>query len=536
MKKLSGNVFAALLFLLGSGCTALHPGIVKTEISRKEAAPFPGKVKSSVSGDYLIPQMAPPVPVPSRKEETFRIMAQKTPVREVLMVLARDSRYNIIVDPDIHASVTVDLKGATMAEALDAVLSPLHLKYRIRGKTIRVFRPKMETRIFTLNYITSSRIGKTLLSVSSGGKSGTTGQSGQQDTSEGDSGTVRTESKADLWEEIRKGLQAIVPEKGEGGSSGRLVLNELSGTVLVTAYPEQLKEVEDFLEAIEGSIQRQVMITAKIVEVTLSDSNKMGIDWAGIPNLRGSFVGNLTSGLAATQPEPASVVQKLSPGTGFFQIGATKGDISVLLDMIATQGKLHVLASPRIATLNNQKAIIKAGREDSFFTLNKETNSEGGVLQENLSVEREDYTIGVVLDVTPQISSNGTIIMNIHPSITDFVEEKTFPPGAVGSDILANAPVLDVREVDTIVRIQTGETIVIAGLMKRKQNRKVTSVPFFGDLPVLGRLFQRVETENENVELVILLKPEVVAGRSHREFSGETLPPDTVRWGKDEGM
>ncbi len=519
-------MFGVVLLLLW-GCAAGGQEVEKPGLMEQYAPP--PKVQAAPLDEYLLPQMDKKQSMKGIGGERFSIAVQDTKLKDVLMVLARDSRYNVIVDPAIDDTVTIDLKEVTMGDALQAILSPLHLEYTIRKNTIEVIRPRMETRVFTLNYITATRTGETGLIVSSGGRGG-------EDTSSGDYGTVKSTNKVALWEEIRQGLNVILFGSSEEGGAGegegqRLVINEHSGTILVTALPEKLMEIADFLEAVEGSIQRQVMIQAKIIEVTLSDTFKAGIDWAGVPNLRGSFVGNLTTGLAETQPQPASVVQNLSPDTGFFQIGATKGDISLLLDMIATQGKIHVLSSPRISTLNNQKAIIKAGREDTFFTLQKEVNSEGGVLQENFTVEREDYTIGVVLDVTPQISRTGEIIMNIHPSITEFIEEKTFPPGAVGADILANAPVLDVREVDTMVRVKDGETIVIAGLMREKTDKTVTSVPVLGDLPVLGKLFQRIEEEKENTELVILLQPAVTVGRSPDviSFSSETAPGLSMR-------
>lgn len=513
----------ALLLLWGcaaGGRQVAKPGLME------QYAPRP-KVQASPLKEYLLPQMEKKQSMKGVREERFSIAVQDTKLKDVLMILARDSRYNMIVDPAIDDTVTIDLKKVTMGDALQSILSPLQLEYKIRGNTIEVIRPRMATRVFTLNYITATRTGETGLTVSSGGRGG-------ENASAGDYGTVKSTNKVALWEDLRQGLNTILFGSGEGGGGKggeRLVINEHSGTILVTALPEKLMEIAGFLEAVEGSIQRQVMIQAKIVEVTLSDTFKAGIDWAGIPNLRGSFVGNLATGLAETQPQAASVVQNLSPDTGFFQIGATKGDISLLLDMIATQGKIHVLSSPRISTLNNQKAIIKAGREDTFFTLQKEINSEGGVLQENFTVEREDYTIGVVLDVTPQISRTGEIIMNIHPSITEFIEEKTFPPGAVGADILANAPVLDVREVDTMVRVKDGETIVIAGLMRERTDQTITSVPFLGDLPVLGKLFQRVEKKKENTELVILLQPTVTVGGSPGVVSSayETTPHLSMR-------
>jgi MSHA biogenesis protein MshL len=357
-------IVSALILFISAGCALSRQEMKKPVVQGKEAAPKAESAKP-LPAEYLISQIEAKKEAPRPTEERFSIAVQNTNIKDVLMVLARDSRYNIVVDPDIEANVTVDLKEVTMEDALYAILSPLHFESSLQGNTIRIIRPQMKTRVFSLNYITASRTGETMLSVSSGGEEGS--------SSGGDYGTVKTESKVALWEEIRKGLNSILSgsEDGEKSSTSgqRLVISPVSGTILVTDYPEKLMEVAKFLETVEGSIQRQVMITAKIMEVTLSDTFKMGINWAGVPDFRGSFVGTLTPVLPATQPLPSSVVQKLSPDLGLFQIGATKDNFSVLLDMISQQGEIRVLSSPRISTLNNQKAIIKAGREDSFFTI-----------------------------------------------------------------------------------------------------------------------------------------------------------------------
>jgi len=205
--------------------------------------------------------------------------------------------------------------------------------------------------------------------------------------------------------------------------------------------------------------------------------------------------------------------QSLSPATGLFQIGVSKGDFKALLDAMAEQGKINVLSSPRISTLNNQKAVIKVGRDEVFFKpeysvqKNELTGTTTSVLT---GVTPQTVTVGVVLDVTPQIDEDGAITMHIHPSVTDLVKVEQF---SIKGDVYATAPVIDVRETDAVVRAEDGQTIIIAGMMKEKKAETVTKVPFLGDIPGLGALFRRTDRQKEKTELVILLTPTVLVGK-----------------------
>jgi MSHA type pilus biogenesis protein MshL len=476
------------------------------------------------------------------------------------------------MDPDLSGRVTVDLKQVTLKEALDAILSPLGLTYSNEGKFIKVFRPKTETRLFTLNYIATRRTGRREVYASTtggtqptstpyGGYGGmpTTGQPGMPTTGlpGGTTGVTSRGARmgytdlvsvdeADLWKELHKGLEAIIfGSLGEHEKEGapeaaketwtrvdqkgkKLIINRSAGLIWVTDFPHNLNKVASFLERIEGTSQRQVTIQAKIMEVRLSDEYKTGINWKVIQGLPRSvnlawgltdqagttaFPGGSTGFLSgATTATGTAVGTIAAPGTfavnplgGIFAIGPGGSEVllSDIMTAISEQGELKVLSSPTISTLNNQKAIIRVGNQDVYFVTGA-VSTLGTVTQTSLPVTID---IGIILDVTPQIAEDGTITMNIHPSITEKTGEKPAPDGKT------SFPLLSVRETDTTVRIRDNQTIIIAGLMQERTQKTYIGVPGLKSIPLLGALFRYKAETKTNVELVITITPTIQVGK-----------------------
>lgn len=413
----------------------------------------------------------------SIKEKLYTLSLRKSDIHEILTVLSRKSELNIIVDPDVKGEVTVDLKGVTISKALDCLLTPLGLEYKREANFIWVSPVKMQTRRFTLNYLITKRAG-------TGKVSGSTGRS----DGGGDEGPVgmgafievKTADTADLWKEIDEGLKSI------SSKHGRLVINKMSGSILATDFSQNLTRISEFLETIKDSAQRQVMIRANIIEVLLSDQYQMGIDWSAIAkhnSLQGTFT------------------QKLSAGDEVFQIKLLDSDFSLLLDAMSKQGKTVILSSPRISTLNNQPAIIKVAMEDVYWEREFVDDADGGKAW-GISTPRW-ITVGILLKITPQISSDGLIIMDIHPSVTEKAGESESPEGDT-------APILIVRETNTVVKVRDGQTIIMAGLLQKREKDEVTSVPFLGQIPFLGHFFSKTVRTKEKTELIIMLTPKVV--------------------------
>jgi MSHA biogenesis protein MshL len=499
----------------------------------------------------------------------FTMSARGVDVRNVLFALSQEIEQNIIVDPNVNALATVDLKSVTLKQALDSLLIPLHLEYEIDKDFIRIRKEKMQTRTFSLNYVISKRRSSSNLSSSSGSgsSSGTSSSSSSSTTSSstsaslgssssGSTSSIQASEETDIWTEITSGLSNIVTPSAStaasnsssdssdssdsavasaGGDSSGLVssllgsggtssatgdasssstagtsaaplaedeerayisVNRQAGLIVVKDFPDILLQVAEFIEAVEGSVQRQVFIQAKIIEVTLNDDYKLGIDWKQVsPFTIGKTAGSLVANTTITGAAAAN-----------FVYGPSATAFSVILDALSEQGQVSVLSSPKIATLNNQRAVIKVGTEDIFFI--PETTAATTTSAASVEYIPSTITIGIVLDVVPQINPNGEIMMSINTSITEQSGERTSPDG------INIVPILDVRESNNVVLAQHGQTIVIGGLMKTKKEVDDNSVPVFGSLPLVGRFFHWEQENTLKSELVIMLTPQIMAGRA----------------------
>jgi MSHA biogenesis protein MshL len=539
-----------LILLLVLGC-ATPPMKERAKLpSQKVEAAKPQPPPEEKLTEIVVPQMEGAKKVP---DKLFSIYARDSNIQDVLLAFSKESELNIVIDPELNGKVTIDLKRVTLKEALDAILTPLGWTYTIDSKFIKISRPQMETRLFTLNYIATRRSGKreVYVSTSTGGGLQTSTLPGQQTAlSPGNARTGYTDlisiDEMDLWKEIQKGLEAFIfgtveekeapaekekitwtrmDEKGK-----KLIINKSTGVILVTDYPVNLNKVASYLETVEGSSQRQVTIQAKIMEVILSDDHKEGINWkvieglprsinfawgltnkAGTTGYPGSTTGYATGDTSSGTTINTPGLFKIKPFGGVLALGAAGSEIALsdIMQAISEQGDVKILSSPTISTLNNQKAIIRVGNQDVFFIT-------GAVATQNTVtqiIQPMTIDIGIILDVTPQIAEDGTIIMNIHPSITDKTGEKTTPDGR------STFPLLSVRETDTTVRVRDGQTIIIAGLMQEKSAENYTGVPVLGSIPLLGGLF-RYKTRTKSIsELVIMITPTLQVGKKVEDFT-----------------
>lgn len=465
------------------------------------------------------------LPVTQIEQEIARVEPRKlytlavrdADIREVLLTFGKKTDLNIVFGPDVKGAVTVDLKRVTLEEALDALLSPIGLEFTRDGSFIRVFLPALETRIFTLSYISTTRSGGATLGATAGGAGAVTGVTtgvggairGGVAGGAGASSSVTSTDTVDLWGEIDKNLGSLISK------DGKVVVNRTAGIVAVTDYRKNIQRIARYLELIEGSVHRQVIIEAQIVEVQLSKEFQAGINWSLIPQEIhigpfGKLAGSLTGG--------AIIGQSLAPTATLFQLGvltrAFGQPVSLLLNALSKQGNVTILSSPKISTLNNQKAVIKVATDDVFFTTTRTREPTTGV--ETVTVTPQTITEGLVLDVTPQIAEDGSVIMNIRPSISERVGQATSPDGST-------VPIVAVRATDTVVRAEDGQTVIIGGLMQHKDTRSTTGVPGMKDIPVVGAFFRQKVEEGTKTELVILLTPTVVIGRRASDLSPREL-------------
>ena len=426
----------------------------------------------------------------------------------VVRQLATRFGYQFQMDPSVKPSrVNTSLKNTSLTEALDAIM-PQGVGYELRGGVLRVGPARLETRIFTLDYVALSRVGTANTVIQRRLINGEANGSSRQNAD-----VISQTSVADAWEEVRIAVEAMTFDQAaaqasaDGGTSTgraysrngpdgrRLIVNPMAGVITVTAAPSRLDQIDRFIKTFEASVQRQVLIEAKIVEVSLDRSYEFGIDWNVVTS---NTATKLSSG---PRRGTANVEFTLSGGT----------QISAVLNALSSQGDVKVLSSPRVSALNNQRAVFDVTTAEIVFNLTRQPIvGPSGTVSYTSTVTPTQVNVGIVLDVLPQIGADNAVTMNIRPTVTSVARRETF----VNSDgTRLEAPVIDTRESDTMARLRAGETIIIGGLMQNRREKVKSGVPILRSIPLLGRAFSRTVDVEHKAELVIFLTPTIIAGQ-----------------------
>lgn len=538
-----------LLATLLGGCT--HPNFrddpVRDQIGVEMRNARDQRITDTATEKALLPPLSVVSPIQENKEPRFDLSVVNSPAKQVFMAIVSGTRYNMLIGPDVSGSITINLKDVTVREALDSIRELYGYEYRIQGNRISIQPNTLQTRIFQINYLSAIRAGETELRVTSssiGSPSPTAGTAnaavpsytGTGSVPGATSGTqqpvtiatrVRTQSKNDFWDSLTTSLTAIV-----GNDSGRsVVVTANSGIVLVRAMPSEIRAVESYLRAIQAIADRQVMLEAKIIEVTLSDSFQAGVNWASFNGVNNRVTaGNLRPGtslspVGGANPTLSNPIVDAAAGVGggiatatssalnngFFGLALQTSNFAALINFLETQGSVSVLSSPRVATLNNQKAVLKVGTDELYVT-NVTTNTTTNVTGNSTfspSVTLQPYFSGIALDVTPQIDDEDNIILHVHPAVTRVEEkEKLIDLGELGTFKLPLAS-SNVNESDSVVRARDGLIVAIGGLMS--QTSIIDRVGLPGTLGSdAGTLLGSRGKALQKRELVILIKPTLV--------------------------
>ena len=544
----------AFLTLVLAGCAgnSAKYGDPSKEIDKELAASSSRKAPVAPSADVtkaLLPPLKMDMPAWEVKlaEPRFDLVVNDAPVKEVLMGIVSGTRYNLLLHPDVAGTISVDLKNVTVFQALDAIRDLYGYEYQVEGNTISVQPVSLQTRVFKVNYLTGKRTGTSTIRVLSGSvsdspqagmpgavapaTSATSGLVGGGTSMALESGRISTKSVSDFWPELTSALTAIV-----GSDGGRkVVVNPQSGVIVVRAMPGELRNVAKFLEASQLSVDRQVILEAKIIKVQLSDAYQAGINWAAFktgPNSRVSLGqiepgvalspnGNLagagspvtgTPGTNLSNSNTVPAANSTNPLGTLMGVAFQTSSFASLLSFLEGQGTVHVLSSPRIATLNNQNAILKVGTDQLFVTNVSSTTTLGGTATSTTpSVTLQPFFSGIMLDVTPEIDENDRIILHIHPSVSVVTQtNQTINLGTGVGTLTLPLPVSNVSETDSIVRATDGQIVAIGGLMTQESDTNRSQIPGLGDIPGVGTLFGQDSRSLVKTELVILLKATVV--------------------------
>ncbi|MGR5164420.1 pilus (MSHA type) biogenesis protein MshL [Vibrio owensii] len=519
MRKLVvGIVIASLM-----GCSMGHRDPVEVKQALNESINEANSraledIPSSVEAD-LMPNLDANMSSQQGTLKRFRIQANAVEARSFFASLVKGTEYSVAIHPAVQGNITVNLSDVTLDEVLNVVQNMYGYDVVKSGKVIQIYPAGMRTVTIPVDYLQFKRSGRSLTSivtgsVTSAGTSSSGGSSDDSDSSDsnnnGDSSTtstggtrIETITESDFWPMLQQAVANLIGS-GKGQS---VVVTPQAGVITVRAFPDEIREVREFLGVSQERMQRQVILEAKILEVTLSDGYQQGINWSNMS----ASIGNSGSIVVDRNPVtlPLDAIGSLLGGQT--NVTFSDGNFEAVMNFMATQGDLNVLSSPRITAANNQKSVIKVGTDEYFVTELSSNAGNGENSNAVPEVELTPFFSGISLDVTPQIDNKGNVFLHVHPAVIEVEEEiKKLNLGGDFQDIQLPLAKSSIRESDSVIRAKDGDVVVIGGLMKQQNLEQVSKVPFLGDVPALGNLFRNINNVTQKTELVILLKPTVV--------------------------
>jgi len=528
------------------------------------AAPPPAPVRAAPT----LPPPKPSAPVP-----TYTVVVNDVPVKDLLFSIARDTQYNIDLHPGITGNVSLNAVQEPLPAILDRIARQANLRYEMHGRTVSIMPDSPFVKTYTVNYVnvarnTTSSVGVAAQIASTGGGIGVgTGSSSGSSSTTGNSSTttVSSESNNDLWTVLAENIRTILAgtravtqsnaeraarmdaEKAEraervsqaeaaskagagaaslftaafanqaaGDSKYDVAVNPVAGTVTVLGTAQQQDLVQQYLDRVMQSAQRQVLIEATIVEVSLKDQYRAGIDWSkALQGATGWSINTLGGGTNA-------LADALTP---FIQATYTKSGsngFAAAIDLLESFGNTKVLSSPKLMALNNQTALLKVVDNLVYFNVKADTTTTANVgTTTTFTTTPQTVPVGIVMTMTPQINENGMVSLTVRPTISRNVGFVRDPNPSIPVDIPNQVPVIQVREMESLLQIRSGQTVILGGLIQDDRNNARDGIPGLSRPEGIGAVFGQHERINSQTELVIFLRPIVV--------SNPTLESDELR-------
>ncbi|QIA64313.1 pilus (MSHA type) biogenesis protein MshL [Vibrio astriarenae] len=520
MRKLIIAIAVASL----AGCSMGHRDPVEAKGALNEAINEANsraltELPSSVESD-LMPDLDGSGVSSYETVKRYRIKADEVEARAFFTSLVQGTEYSAAIHPAVRGAITVNLTDVTLDEVLAVVRDLYGYEVSRKGKVIQVFPADLRTVTIPVDYLQLSRNGRSLTSITTGtitntddssnnnsssnfsssSSSSSSNSSSSNSTSSRGGTEIETISESDFWPQLSTAVSQLI-----GSGDGRsVVVTPQAGVITVRAYPDELREVREFLGISQERMQRQVILEAKILEVTLSDGYQQGINWSNLSFDDGAVVIDRLGN--SVLPGMDTIGSLLGGQTN---VTISDGSFEAVLSFMGTQGDLNVLSSPRVTATNNQKAVIKVGTDEYYVTDFSSVVGSGDNSEASPDFELTPFFSGIALDVTPQIDDGGNVLLHVHPSVIE-VEEQVKEIGFGDQSVVLPLARSSIRESDSVIRARDGDVVVIGGLMKSSTSEAVSKVPFLGDVPALGHLFRNTTEYTEKTELVILLKPTIV--------------------------
>ncbi len=561
------GLLAAALVL--ASCAGIQPYIPPSE-GHISAAQVKAEPEKAIPPPARVSTFVPP-PKPAVKPQTYSVVVNEVPVKDLLNALARDTRQNIDIHPGLTGLVSLNAINETLPAILERVSKQVNMRYRMEGNTIVVSTDTPYVKTYRVNYVNMTRDTTSSIGVT-GEIASSSGTGAAASSTSGSTTTVRTVSKNDFWEQLRDNLRAILNSTrlqsltaaarterlellkqeqelrvkqmeaasragagapnlasaviASGGTTPQssallpddVVINAASGTVTVNATERQHQLVQQHVDSIVNAMQRQVLIEATIVEVSLSDAYQGGIDWSRLA---------LTGGLAITQSllggfGAAAVAAGATAGNaitiGYTNTSTNLGNIKGTLQLLQEFGNTRVLSSPKLMALNNQTALLKVVENIVYFEIQAQTNTTQGVAVTTFNTTAKTVAVGMVMGVTPQINEDGRVMLTVRPTITRLKPDQRFVNDPNPSlcdanrvNCIANpVPQVQVREMESVLQVGSGQTVVLGGLMQDEVRRSRQQLPGADKLEAAGELFRFRDERVAKTELVIFLRPTIV--------------------------
>jgi general secretion pathway protein D len=496
--------------------------------------------------------IALPKPKPAVKAETYSVVVNNVPVAELLFALARDAKINVDVHPGMRGSVTLNAIDQTLPQLLSRIAKQADMRWELDGPNLLVMPDSPFLRIYKIDYVNLERTSSGQIGVSGqistgsvvsgsggGGSGGGNASSAQvQNRSDNKFWPTMVNNVKDILHETDKlipasgvlppgGVQAqpaiaagapgavapggaanVVQAPAQQGATFReaasVIANAEAGVLIIRATSRQHEKIQEFLDQVLVSAKRQVMIEATIAEVTLNNNFQQGINW----NL-------FRRGPAGTRlAQSATGTTTANPNGSFFVLNYVADSFTASLQLLESFGTVRVLSSPKISVINNQSAILKVVDNLVYFTIKTDTIAATavGAATTTFTATPNVVPVGFVMNVTPQISSDDTILLNLRPAVTRILSYVTDP--TPGLAVANRIPQIQTREMESLIKVSSGETAVMGGLIQDSINNNEDGIPGINRIPGLGELFTQRNNTNSKTELVIFLRPIVVRDAS----------------------
>ena len=481
------------------------------------------------------PQLGAPV-------ETYTVVVNGVPVRELLFALARDAALNVDIHPDVEGDVTLNAIDQSLPQILSRLSDQVDLRYRLRDDLLTVRPDTPFLRTYKLDYVNLRRGTENTVNVSTqiAAASSSVGDGGGGGAGDNNSDTkIKSSAEHDIWTTVTRTVEAMVTdpdaaadaalanEDGAEAQPQSVFANSATGLMTVRATQRQHAEVQIFLERVLNALQRQVMIEVTVVEVRLNDRYQAGIDWSKVPINAGlALTQGLIGGGGAIAATATSVIPSALAGAArpffFAQYsnqrtnGAPTGDLTVTASFLKEFGDTRVISSPKIMALNNQTAVLKVVDNIVYFEVDVEKTTPIGAAQPEITVETTPKTVpvGFVMTVTPQIDAADLVTLNVRPTITRILRFKNDPNPDLNAATPNQIPELQVRELESVLRVRSGNIAVMGGLMEDTSGKSTDGVPLLSDIPEIGELFNFRDHNFGKTELVVFIRPWVIRNAS----------------------